>query len=69
MQQGGGRAGGTELLSDLPVGEELAQVTIREGSNTLTLAKTDGIWGVVERGDYPANYSEVVACLRKIGEI
>lgn len=58
-RQGGGRSAGGELLADLPVGEELAQLSIRQGTNTLTLLKVDGVWAVAERGNYPANYAEI----------
>ena len=58
-RQGAGRVEGGELLANLPVGEELARITIKQGTNTLTLAKVEGVWGVAERGNYPANYTEI----------
>jgi len=69
QRQGGGRAAGTELLADLPVGEELAQVVITQGSNTLTLTRTEGVWGVAERNGYPANYSEISRTVLKLRDL
>ena len=68
-RQGGGRADGTSLLADLPVGEELAQVIIRQETNTLTLTKAEGIWAVAERGNYPASYSEISRTVLKLRDL
>jgi len=57
--QGGGDGAAGKLLGDLPVGEELSRFIIQQGTNTLTLAKGEGVWSVMERGGYPANYPEI----------
>ena len=65
----GGAAEGEKLLANLPVGESLAQVVIQQGTNTLTLAKQDDVWGVKERGGYPANYNEISSTILKLRDL
>jgi len=67
--QGGKGAAEVKLLSELPVGEELAQFSIQAGTNSLILAKVDGVWGVKERGDYPADYSEISRTILKLRDL
>ncbi len=45
----GGAAIGQKLLPNLPV-NDIAQITIKTGTNELTLAKRDNLWRVRERG-------------------
>lgn len=68
-QSGGTKGAGAQLLESLPVGEELAGVLIRNHTNTLTLAKQDGVWVVKERGDYPADYSEISRAVLKLRDL
>jgi hypothetical protein len=49
---------GKKLLGEFPV-NDVAQITIREGTNEVTLAKKDETWRVVQRADYPANFSQI----------
>jgi hypothetical protein len=65
----GGAGEGSKLLPNLPVGEALAQIVIKEGTNTLTLAKQDDKWRVAERGGYPANYSEISSIVLKLRDL
>jgi hypothetical protein len=58
-RQGSGRDSTAGILPDLPVGEELAEIHIQRGTNTLTLAKVDDLWSVGSRDNYPANYGEI----------
>jgi len=58
-----------KLLQDLPVGEQLAVFTIRQGTNVLTLAKHDGVWCVEQRGDYPADYSRISRTVLKVRDL
>lgn len=60
---------GGKLIPNLPVGETLAKITIKEGTNTLTLAKQDNQWRVEERGGYPANYSEISSAVLKLRDL
>lgn len=57
-----------KLLGDLPV-NDIAQITIRAGTNELTLAKKQGTWRVRQRADYPANYGEISSTLLKLAEL
>src|SRR5215831_21323061 len=59
---------GKKLLGELPI-NDVAQITIKEGTNTLELAKKDGVWAVRERNYYPASYSEISDFLIKAKDI
>lgn len=66
-QSGAGEDG--KLLPNLPVGESLAQIVIKQGTNALTLAKQDDKWRVAERGGYLANYSEISSAVLKLRDL
>jgi hypothetical protein len=55
---------GQKLLPNLAV-NDIAQITIQSGTNNLTLAKSDSLWRVRERGDYPANFPQISDLLMK----
>lgn len=59
---------GRKLLSDFQV-NDVAQIRIEQGTNELTLAKTNGIWRVAQRDDYPANFSEISQFLLKLRDL
>ncbi len=64
----GGAAIGQKLLPNLPV-NDVAQITIKTGTNELTLAKRDNLWRVRERADYPANFSDIASLLTKLADL
>jgi hypothetical protein len=66
--QSAGQTLGQKLLPNLAV-NDIAQVSIKSGTNQLTLAKRDGQWCVRERGDYPANFTEISSLLLKFAEL
>ena len=59
--------GGT-LLGDFPV-NDVARITIRQGTNGVNLARQEGRWLVRERGDYPANFSSISELLLKMRDL
>jgi hypothetical protein len=60
---------GTKVLGDFPV-NDVAEITIRHDTNTLTLAKKkEDVWRVRERKDYPASYSEISEFLMKARDL
>ena len=59
---------GQKLLGDFQV-NDVAQIRIEQGTNELTLAKTNGIWCVAQRDDYPANFSEISQFLLKLRDL
>jgi hypothetical protein len=65
----GGTAAGEKLLAKLPVGEELAGITILKGTNTLTLEKKGDAWTVKERGGYPANFADLSSAIIKLRDL
>jgi hypothetical protein len=65
--QGSGRVG-EPALGSLPV-NDIATIRIRHDTNEVTLAKKDDLWRVRERGDYPANFSEISALLLKLRDL
>ena len=48
---------------------DLAQITIKSGTNELNLAKRDNLWRVRERGDYLANFSQISEILMKFADL
>jgi hypothetical protein len=64
-----GAGEGGKLIPNLPVGEAIAKITLKEGTNAITLAKQDDKWRVEERGGYPANYSEISSAVLKLRDL
>jgi hypothetical protein len=60
-----GTTAGKKLLGDFPV-NDVARIQIQQGTNDLNLVKTNDIWCVRERGDYPANFSQISQFLLKL---
>jgi hypothetical protein len=63
-------SGGTtdKLLGEFPM-NDVAQITVRQDTNTLNLAKDSEAWKVKDRYNYPANFSEIHELLRKLWEL
>jgi hypothetical protein len=66
--QSAGDAIGRKLLPGLDV-NDIAQISIRSGTNELNLARRDNLWRVRERGDYPANFSQISDLLMKFADL
>lgn len=49
---------GQKLLGNFPV-NDVASISITQGTNELNLVKKDDLWRVRQRHDYPANYSRI----------
>jgi len=65
---GGGAAIGQKLLGDFDV-NAVAQISVKQGADELLLAKKDDRWRVAQRGDYPANFSEISGLLLKLKDL
>ncbi len=59
---------GQKLVPNFPL-NDVARLTIKQGTNQLDLVKTDEVWKVRERHEYPANFQEVSEFLRKVWEL
>ncbi|HXU79525.1 MAG TPA: DUF4340 domain-containing protein [Methylomirabilota bacterium] len=59
---------GKKLLGDLPV-NDVARLSLKQGTNELNLVKKENLWRVRERNDYPAAYSEIRDFLIKAGDL
>jgi hypothetical protein len=59
---------GQKLLPALPV-NDIAQITVKAGTNELNLIRRDNLWRVRERGDYPANFSQISELLVKLADL
>jgi hypothetical protein len=55
---------GKKVLPDFAY-NDVALISLREGSNQVNLVKKNDLWRVQERNDYPANYSEISEFLLK----
>ena len=66
--QGADDAIGRKLLPNLAV-NDIAQISIQSGTNALHLAKRDNLWRVAERGNYPANFSQISDLLLKLANL
>jgi hypothetical protein len=59
---------GGKLLPNLPV-NDIAQITLQAGTNQLHLVRTDNRWRVYERGNYPANFSQISDWILKLADL
>ena len=59
---------GNKLFPKFPI-NDVAQITIRQKTNELSLAKKDEVWTVKERGGYPANFTTLKEFLQKVWEL
>lgn len=59
---------GQKLLGDFQV-NDVAQIRIQQGTNELTLLRTNGLWRVAQRDDYPANFSQISRFLLKLRDL
>jgi hypothetical protein len=62
---GGGAGVGQKLLGEFAV-NDVVQISIQHGTNQLLLAKKNELWRVAQRGDYPADFSEISSLLLKL---
>ena len=56
------------LGKDFPVAD-VAQVTLKQGSNEVNLVKKDDTWRVRERNDYPANFPQINELVEKMADL
>jgi len=59
---------GDKVLPEFPLNDVTA-VTIEDGTNSLHLAKLEGIWKLEERHGYAANYTELSGFITKVWEL
>lgn len=59
---------GAKLLPGLSV-NDIAQITVKAGTNELHLVRTDNRWRVRERGNYPANFSQISEWILKLADL
>jgi hypothetical protein len=76
LQQGRNRASnageegtGQKLLGDKFPINDVAAISIKQGTNELNLVKKDDLWRVRERADYPASFSQISDFLIKVGDL
>lgn len=65
---GGGAAIGQKLMGEFTV-NDVAQISVKHGTNEFTLAKKNDLWRVAQRGDYPANFAEISSLLLKLKDL
>ena len=59
---------GKKLLGDFPF-NDVTHIQIQHGTNELNLEKKNDVWCVRERGDYPANFSQISDFLLKARDL
>lgn len=64
----GGADVGKKLLGDFPV-NDVTQIHVKQGTNELTLAKSNDLWIVRERRGYPADFSQISQLLLKLRDL
>jgi len=64
----GGAGIGQKLLGNFDV-NAVAQISIKHGAEEMTLAKTNELWRVAQRGNYPANFNDIRDLLRKLQDL
>jgi hypothetical protein len=67
-RQGGDPSAGKKLLGDFPV-NDVARITLKQGTNEATLVKKDDLWRVGERNDYPASFTDISDFLLKTRDL
>jgi hypothetical protein len=62
---------GAKLLKGLPANaiRDVAQLTIKQGTNEVNLAVQGEKWTVKERGGYPANFNNISDTVRKLWDL
>src|SRR5689334_6993783 len=67
--KGGGADVGKKLMGDnFPI-NDVGHISVEHGTNTLNLVKKEDLWRVRERGDYPANFSQISDLLLKLRDL
>ncbi|MDB6054798.1 MAG: hypothetical protein JWN25_2321 [Verrucomicrobiales bacterium] len=64
----GGQRVGEKLLGTFEV-NDVAHIVIKQLTNELNLVRKGDLWVVKERGDYPANFSEISDFVRKMSDL
>ena len=59
---------GRKLFPRLPV-NDVARIQVKDSASELNLVKKDDLWRVQERGDYPANFSQISGFLLKAADL
>src|SRR6185295_3691663 len=59
---------GSILLTNFPV-NDVEQLVIKQPKAELTLARNNDIWVVKNRGDYPANFTDIRDLILKFAEV
>jgi hypothetical protein len=59
---------GGKLLPNLPI-NDVAQIEITSGAQQMTLARSNDLWTVRERGNYPANFSQISDLVVKLADL
>lgn len=70
-ERGSAAEGGQKLLQGLPDSaiRDVAEVTIKQGTNEVNLAVQGDRWTVKERGGYPANFSTISDTVKKFWDL
>jgi hypothetical protein len=58
---------GAKVIQDFPI-NDVAHIRIKQGTNEVNLVRRE-TWGVKERWDYPASFTEISEFLRKVWEL
>lgn len=64
----GNSAIGQKLLGNFQV-NNVAEIRIQQGADKVDLIKTNDLWRVRERGDYPADFSKISGLLLKLSDL
>ncbi|MEO6034787.1 MAG: DUF4340 domain-containing protein [Verrucomicrobiota bacterium] len=59
---------GAKLFPKLPI-NDVARIHVKDSASELNLVKKDDLWRVEERGDYPANFSQISGFLLKAADL
>lgn len=67
--EAGEQGTGRKLLGDSFPINDVAHISIKQGTNEVNLVKKDDVWRVSERKDYPANFSQISDFLVKASDL
>lgn len=66
--EGAGSGVGDKVLADVPV-NDITKIVIQQKDKTATLEKVDGVWSVVEKDSYPADFQKISSAVLQLRDL
>lgn len=66
--EGAGSGVGDKVLTNVPV-NDITKIVIKQKDKTVTLQRVDGVWSVVEKGGYAADFQKIRSAVLKLRDL